>query len=103
MSVVAYLYYDQKFNTHIHHNTANSTTDGNWVNGVGRNIVAFFVNGTTDNLERYKVGRKVKFINGDVREIIRVLKAGPYINIFLDGPLLNGEQVGFPNEIEIIK
>lgn len=100
MCVVAYVYYDQNFI--VHYRTSN-ITDVNWSKGVGRRWAGFCIANSPENLNRYEVGSKVRFINEDVREIINVLEGRDFINIYVKGKPLNGEQVGFPNDIEIVK
>ena len=94
---ICYINYDQKF---VVHQRANNFTDINWNKGIGRSWAGFFVDNTAENLERYKIGSKVKFVTGDIREIVQVLKGESFVNIYLTGEPLNGLQVGYPNEIE---
>jgi len=101
MSVVAYVWYDQNYGVPHYH--ANNLTDVNWINGVGRSWAGFFVNNATENIERYHIGNKVRFINGDIREITQIIKSESFINIYLNGIPLDGEKVGYPNDIEVVK
>jgi peptidoglycan/LPS O-acetylase OafA/YrhL len=86
-----------------HSRTAFNLTDENWIDGVHRRDAAFFVSNDPANLRSYQKGRKIKFSDGAIREIIRVDESVAYLNVYLDGPKLDGQLVGFPNEIEIIK
>lgn len=78
-------------------------TDPNWVNGVAKNwATAFFISNTPDNISKFTTGRKVKFADGTVRSILKQEPSGGYLNVFLDGPPLDGKVVGFPHKIEAI-
>lgn len=78
-------------------------TDENWIHGVEKNISAFLVDNTNENFDSLKVGKIVKLSNGDIRQIIRVDRSINTIRIYVNGNPLNGEQVGFPNKIEILR
>ena len=78
-------------------------TDSNWVRGVARKWTGFFVLVTEKSVNQYKVGRFVKLGNGDVRKIIRMESSGRYLNIYLDGALLDSEKVGLPSEFTVIE
>lgn len=82
--------------------TAYNHTDLDYLNGVGRNIPVFFVSNTSENEAAFKIGTKVRFSNGEVRLIVN---RGLEHRLFLvmDGTPLDGNKVGFPNKIEIIK
>lgn len=83
--------------------SALSLTDENWLNGVSRNGDGFVVEDKRVNIKKYVVGTVVKFSNGELRTIVRVVGSSPYLNVYLDGPALDGSVVGFPQEIEIVK
>lgn len=87
----------------ILNNTPYNLTDDNWINGVGRFVSGFIVSNSGENLDDYQVEKLIKFANGDTRQIIRVDRSGQYLTVYVNGELLDGEQVGFPNKIEIIK
>lgn len=101
--IVAYVYDSQIRSTTDKAKAAFNLTDNNWINGVHRRDAAFFVNNNFENRNRFKFGSKVNFANGDIRSILQVIDNGPYLNIYLDGTPLNGENVGFPKEIKIIE
>lgn len=84
-------------------NTPFNLTDKNWINGVSRSFVGFFVSNTLPNRKEFTLGNKVRFINGQTRKILRQEASGLYLNIYLDGEVLNGALVGYPNKLEIIK
>jgi hypothetical protein len=82
--------------------TAYNYTDVDFLNGIGRRIPTFFVSNTSENEEEYKVGKKVKFSNGEIRQIVN-RSIENRIFILFDGSPLDGNIVGFPNMIEILK
>jgi hypothetical protein len=79
-------------------------TDGNWSRGIALNWTGFFVPNTEPFITNYKVGKFVKFANGDVREIIRTEVVGTtYLNVYVDGKQLDPEKVGLPSHFSVIK
>nr|WP_262383400.1 acyltransferase [Pseudomonas sp. WS 5412] len=82
--------------------TAVNLTDVNWVNGFSRSVAGFFVENKRANLEAYKVGALVRFSNGEVRKVSAVLKAGPYLHVYLEGEAMDGESLGYPEKIQIV-
>ncbi|MFZ2405144.1 MAG: acyltransferase, partial [Methylobacter sp.] len=83
--------------------TPYNLTDDNWISGVGRKVSGFIVGNSRENMDYYQVGKFVKFANGDTRQIIRVDQSDQYLTVDVNGEPLDGEQVGFPNKIEILK
>ena len=82
--------------------SAFNLTDKNWTNGVSNSVAAFFVSNILKNVEKYKIGRRIKFINGEIRIIKKITVSSRYINIYLDGKPLDGTKVGYPHEIQVI-
>ena len=82
--------------------TAENHTDDDYLNGVGRKISTFFVPTTPENEYEYTVGKRIRFANGEVRKIIN---RGVEHRIFIlfDGPPLDGNIVGYPYTIEVLK
>lgn len=78
-------------------------TDGNWVRGIARRHTGFFVPNRAPFQEQYRVGRHVRMKNGDSRTITQVSPSGQYINVTVDGPLLQPEKTGFPTEFEVLE
>jgi len=76
-------------------------TDNNWSRGVARNWAGFFVPNTEKSSREYRPGRFVKFVNGDLRKVIRTEPAGLYLNIFLEGNPLNPEKAGLPSSYSV--
>lgn len=77
-------------------------TDNNWLHGISRKWAGFFVPNAQKFADEYKAGRLVKFANGETREIIRADPSGLYLNIYLNGDLLNPEKVGLPTKFVVM-
>lgn len=78
-------------------------TDRNWSRGVGRTSAAIFLPDRPEISSLLMGAKKIKFTNDEVREVVRVEVVGDYINVFFKGGGLDGDKVGLPNEIEVIK
>jgi hypothetical protein len=76
-------------------------TDDNWVHGIARNWTGFFVPNAEKYSNEYKVGRLVRFSNGDSRLITQITSSGFYLRVYLDGELLNPEKIGWPTEFSV--
>jgi len=83
--------------------TPHNFTDVNWVNGVGRAFSGFFVPNSPQNLARFAVGMKLRLSNGEVRQVTDITRSAEYINVYLSGLPMNGTEVGYPKEIEVVK
>ena len=77
-------------------------TDNNWIHGIARSWTGFFVPNTQKFADEYKVGRFVKFADGQSREIIRSDAGGVYLNIYLNGEPLDPEIVGLPTKFIVM-
>jgi hypothetical protein len=97
-AAVTYIYLHQKVTTH-----PGNFTDSNWIKGIGRISSIILINNTPENIDRYSVGKVIKFSNGEARKIVQVEPSEQFLNIHVDGDPLDGLQVGFPNKIEIVK
>ena len=71
--------------------------------GIGRKRASFSMISTKEKLDYFKKGDKVKFVNGEVRTIVRINRRGNYSVYILDGKPLDGDKVGYPNEIKKLK
>ena len=78
-------------------------SDENWEHGVAKKWAGFFVPNRLTNSDIFKVGSKVRFLDGEVREILRQDQVGHYLNIFLDGQPLDTERIGFPDKLEVVE
>ena len=77
-------------------------TDHNWIHGVARKWSGFFVPSNPQFSEPYKIARAVRFPNGDTRMIVRTEQVGPYLNVYVDGPVLDPEKVGLPSNFKVV-
>jgi hypothetical protein len=68
-------------------------TDANWNRGVARRWAGFFVRSGTPG---YSVGGRVTLKNGEIRTIVRLEDASPYLNVYLDGSPLDPALHGVP-------
>ncbi len=82
-------------------NTAFNLTDPNWINGIAVRWAGFFVDNNSANLAEFTPGKKIGFSDGSERIIIKQTQNGPYLNIDLSGPPLDGTKVGYPNIFRI--
>lgn len=79
-------------------------TDANWDKGVARVWAGFFVPNTYSYKTRFQTGEYVKFVNGEVRKIIRAEEAlGNYLNIYVEGPALVSQKTGIPKHFQILE
>jgi peptidoglycan/LPS O-acetylase OafA/YrhL len=82
--------------------SAFALTDPNWVNGIARNFAGFFVEYAMGSQRLLRPGRRIQFADGSIRTVLRTEHHGPYLNVFLDGPLLDGSRVGHPHDFEVL-
>jgi SAM-dependent methyltransferase len=75
-------------------------TDENWTNGIANNwATAFFVKTSDKAKTDLAIGKKVLFSDGTSRIIIRQQENDGSLIIFLEGSTLDGNEVGYPEEI----
>lgn len=102
IALVCYVFISKHYANFHYDNSAYNLTDTNWLNGVGRSSPSFFVPANKNNLSSFLVGKHIKFSNGDVRLIIDIKTSREFINVYLDGPMLDGNRIGYPNRLEIV-
>lgn len=78
-------------------------SDTNWLNGIGRKDASFFVAYTKPSRKAYAPGQFVRFENGEVRQVVGAVRKGEFLNIELSGDPLDGEAVGYPHKIKVLK
>lgn len=87
--------------------TPYNLTDGNWTKGIGKVLIAFFVVNTEDARTHMIVGNKVRFANGEIREIVKTTindtPGGSFYNVHVSGDVMNGNIMGYPNTLTIIE
>lgn len=72
-------------------------TDANWVHGVARRWAGFYVPNTQKYRELYQLGRTVVFKNGDSRKIIRTHADRGYLQVYVEGDILDARRTGRPD------
>ncbi|TLP71330.1 acyltransferase [Pseudomonas nitroreducens] len=100
--VMAYVLWAQ-YSSKLPSQTPYDLTDDNWQGGINRSVAAFFVKSSAANAEVFRVGAKVSVGESGIRQIVRVVGVAPYMNIFVDGDLLDPKRSGYPNKITIIE
>ncbi|OLY97124.1 hypothetical protein [Polynucleobacter sphagniphilus] len=78
-------------------------SDGNWLNGVARRWAGFYTSNTSIDRANFKVGNSILFQNGDIRKIVKISENGFYLNVWVDGDILNPNEVGFPSKFKVAK
>lgn len=80
-----------------------SITNEHWKNGFSRLSAAFTVPSNQYNREGLRLGRHIKFANGETRVIEKIQANERFMSVFVSGSLLDGLQVGAPNFFELIE
>lgn len=87
--------------------TLENLNDSNWSNGIGLFAPVFLLPladvaklGYASN--EFLLGQRVKFSNGEVRNIIKVEKNNGYLQVYYSGEMLKGGVVGYPKPIELM-
>jgi hypothetical protein len=76
--------------------------DVNWNNGVSKNApTSFFLRNNKYVARDFVVGSVVEFSDGDKRNVTKTFFNGTDLIITLDGELLDGDKVGYPNKIKV--
>lgn len=71
-------------------------TDANWEHGIAKNWAGFFVPDTDVLRAQLGLGTEVILANGEVRKVLRTEAFAPYLNVYLDGPIMNFQRAGAP-------
>lgn len=77
-------------------------TDENWDKGVARTWVGFLFLTLTTIQIFFKTGEYVRFVNGDARKITKITAAGKFLNVEVEGEVLNSERTGLPSKYSIL-
>lgn len=78
-------------------------SDQNWNSGVSKAFAGFFVRDRPANHDLFKIGSTIKFSNGDERTIRNVTFIEGFINVFLEGEILDPRLYGYPNKFTPIE
>lgn len=80
----------------------NKFTNHEWLNGSWRASAGVSVQATAANLAAFKVGATVALANGQTRTITAVKVVGANLSVFMDGPVLDGAAIGYPNKLSVV-
>lgn len=79
---------------------AQNHSDENWTKGIANKwAAAFFVKASDKARVDLAVGKKLTFSDGSKRTVIKQQENNDSLTIFLDGSALDGNKVGYPEEI----
>jgi hypothetical protein len=74
-------------------------TDSMWRHGVAVNWSGIVAHESLSGVSDFQVGQILLFNSGKVRNVIRIERAHGYVNAFLEGNKLDGNQDGYPHPI----
>lgn len=77
-------------------------TDDVWNRGIARNDAGFFLPSTENFISKYKVGKLVRFSDGETRRILRTKVNAEYLNVYVEGAPLDSEKVGYPTTFVVV-
>lgn len=80
----------------------NKFTNAYWLNGSWRASAGVSVAATEQNAAAFVVGATVRTADGQVRTITSVKPASGALSVFMDGPVLDGNLVGYPNKLSLV-
>ncbi len=80
----------------------NKFTNTYWLNGSWRASAGVSVAATAQNSAAFVVGASVRTADGQVRTITTVKPASGALSVFMDGPVLDGNLVGYPNKLSLV-
>ena len=76
-------------------------TDSSWEQGIARNWAGFFVPNTDALRTQLVAGAEVILANGEVRKVVRTEVYAPYLNVYLDGPVMQVQNIGSPDSFVV--
>jgi len=79
----------------------NKFTNSYWLNGSWRASAGVSVAATQQNMAAFKVGTAVRTADGQIRTVTALKPASGALTVFMNGPVLNGNLVGYPNRLRI--
>ncbi|UNG16754.1 glycoside hydrolase family 5 protein [Stutzerimonas zhaodongensis] len=80
----------------------NKFTNSYWLNGSWRASAGVSVAATAQNKAAFVVGASVRTADGQVRTITSVKLASGALTVFMDGPVLDGNRIGYPHKLSLI-
>ncbi|AHL75570.1 cellulase [Stutzerimonas stutzeri] len=79
----------------------NKFTNSYWLNGSWRASAGVSVAATAQNIAAFRVGTSVRTVDGQIRTVTSVKPASGALTVFMDGPVLNGAVIGYPNRLSV--
>lgn len=79
----------------------NKFTNSYWQNGSWRASAGVSVAATEQNLAAFRVGTSVRTADGQIRTVTSVKPASGALTVFMDGPVLDGTVIGYPNRLSV--
>ncbi|WP_408100719.1 glycoside hydrolase family 5 protein [Stutzerimonas sp. VN223-3] len=79
----------------------NKFTNSYWSNGSWRASAGVSVAATSQNLDAFEVGTRVRLADGQERTVTSVKAASGALTIFMNGAVLDGSLVGYPNKLRV--
>jgi len=76
-------------------------SDSDWKKGVSLVFPGFYVRNTAENRVKFSEGNLVNFRNGESRVILESKKVHTWIWVYLEGSLLDADEVGYPNKFQV--
>ncbi|WP_239609367.1 glycoside hydrolase family 5 protein [Pseudomonas sp. KSR10] len=80
----------------------NKFTNTYWLNGSWRASAGVSVAATAQNRAAFVAGASVRTADGRVRTITSVKPASGALSVFMSGPALDGNVVGYPNKLSLV-
>ncbi|WP_019339006.1 glycoside hydrolase family 5 protein [Stutzerimonas stutzeri] len=80
----------------------NKFTNSYWLNGSWRASAGVSVAATAQNKAAFAAGASVRTADGQVRTITSVKPASGALTVFMDGPALDGNRIGYPNKLSLV-
>ncbi len=79
----------------------NKFTNSYWQNGSWRASAGVSVAATQQNMTAFRVGTAVRTADGQIRTVTALKPASGALTVFLNGPVLDGNLVGYPNRLRV--
>ncbi len=80
----------------------NKFTNSYWLNGSWRASAGVSVAATAKNSAAFVIGASVRTADGQVRTVTSVKPASGALTVFMDGPVLDGNIIGYPNKLSLV-
>lgn len=80
----------------------NKFTNAYWLNGSWRASAGVSIAATAQNKAAFVAGASVRTADGQVRTITSVKPASGALTVFMDGPVLDGNVIGYPNKLSLV-